>query len=187
MRLLDFEKISCHRKPRLGLIKAVGVRATRQEITRTFRPGITTATVSQGHHNESATGPADGAAEGKEDRCLLRRTGNEYGEDDLNVIKLYEELKLVPDKQVAYYHPGVGTWERRMRSQPAERHGLVSRGLAFGYQVSENVADAFQYLIRTYEPEEQVFVFGFSQRAYTARALCGMLRCSDRYRWVMRP
>src|SRR5438876_11860380 len=29
--------------------------------------------------------------------------------------------------------------------------------------------------MRTYEPEDRIYVFGFSRGAYTARALCGML------------
>src|SRR5207253_9393522 len=34
---------------------------------------------------------------------------------------------------------------------------------------------AYQFLMRTYEPEDRIYVFGFSRGAYTARALCGML------------
>ena len=36
-------------------------------------------------------------------------TGNQFGEQNSNVVKLYETL--VSDAgQVAYYHPGTGTW-----------------------------------------------------------------------------
>lgn len=48
-------------------------------------------------------------------------------------------------------------------------------GLAFGYGISDNLADAYQFL-RTFEPEDKVYVFGFSRGAYTAQALSGMLR-----------
>jgi uncharacterized protein (DUF2235 family) len=48
-------------------------------------------------------------------------------------------------------------------------------GLAFGYGISDNISDAYQFLMRNFEPGDQVYVFGFSRGAYTARALCGML------------
>jgi uncharacterized protein (DUF2235 family) len=49
-------------------------------------------------------------------------------------------------------------------------------GLAFGYGISDNIADAYQFLMRTFQPEDTLYVFGFSRGAYTARALCGVLR-----------
>jgi uncharacterized protein (DUF2235 family) len=103
-------------------------------------------------------------------------TGNEYGDNNSNVIKLYKVLRLEPGKQVAYYHPGVGTMGAKNALSALGKAWTRFRGLAFGYGVSENIADAYQYLMRTYEPGDQVFVFGFSRGAYTARALCGMLR-----------
>jgi uncharacterized protein (DUF2235 family) len=48
-------------------------------------------------------------------------------------------------------------------------------GLAFGYGVSDNVADAYQFLMRTFRSGDAVYIFGFSRGAYTARALCGLL------------
>jgi uncharacterized protein (DUF2235 family) len=48
-------------------------------------------------------------------------------------------------------------------------------GLAFGYGISENLADVYQFLMREFDPNDVVYVFGFSRGAYTARALCGML------------
>ncbi len=48
-------------------------------------------------------------------------------------------------------------------------------GLAFGYGMSENIMNAYQYLMNTYEEGDQVFLFGFSRGAYTVRALAGML------------
>lgn len=48
-------------------------------------------------------------------------------------------------------------------------------GLAFGYGISDNIADAYQFLMHTFEDGDEVYVFGFSRGAYTARALCGML------------
>jgi len=50
------------------------------------------------------------------------------------------------------------------------------RGLAFGYGLSENIADAYRFLMQNFHAEEKIYIFGFSRGAYTARALCGMLR-----------
>jgi uncharacterized protein (DUF2235 family) len=47
-------------------------------------------------------------------------------------------------------------------------------GLAFGYGIKENLAEAYEYLMGHYRPGDRIFVFGFSRGAYTARALCGM-------------
>jgi uncharacterized protein (DUF2235 family) len=47
-------------------------------------------------------------------------------------------------------------------------------GLASGYGLRTNLAEAYTYLMQTYRPDDRVFLFGFSRGAYTARALCGM-------------
>lgn len=68
-------------------------------------------------------------------------------------------------RQRVYYHPGVGTtrWER------------LSGG-AFGVGLSRNVFDAYRFLTDTYEPGDELFFFGFSRGAYTARSLAGLVR-----------
>ena len=103
-------------------------------------------------------------------------TGNEFGNQNSNVIKLYHTLKLGPlDGQVAYYHPGVGTMGSKNALTAAGKAWTRIRGLAFGYGISENIADAYQYLMRTFETGDKIFIFGFSRGAYTARALCGLI------------
>ena len=39
----------------------------------------------------------------------------------------------------------------------------------------QNLAEAYRYLMETWEPGDPLYVFGFSRGAYTARALAGML------------
>ena len=101
-------------------------------------------------------------------------TGNEFGERTSNVIKLYQTL-VRDATQVAYYHPGVGTMGARTALTPIGKSWTRLIGLAFGYGVSDNIADAYQFLMREFELGDQVYVFGFSRGAYTARAICGML------------
>jgi uncharacterized protein (DUF2235 family) len=101
-------------------------------------------------------------------------TGNEFGESKSNVVKLYKML-VHDDSQIAYYHPGVGTMGSRNALTAISKWWTKVIGLAFGYGISDNIADAYQFLMRTYEPDDTLYVFGFSRGAYTARALCGML------------
>jgi uncharacterized protein (DUF2235 family) len=101
-------------------------------------------------------------------------TGNQFGEQNSNVVKLYKTLVRNP-AQVAYYHPGVGTMGSRNALSQIGRLWTRLIGRAFGYGISDNIADAYQFLMRNFEPGDYVYVFGFSRGAYTARALCGML------------
>jgi uncharacterized protein (DUF2235 family) len=101
-------------------------------------------------------------------------TGNEFGQRKSNVIKLYKIL-ICNTSQIAYYHPGVGTMGARNALSPIGKWWTRVIGLAFGYGVSDNIADAYQFLMNEFEPGDDVYVFGFSRGAYTARALCGML------------
>jgi uncharacterized protein (DUF2235 family) len=101
-------------------------------------------------------------------------TGNEFGESNSNVVKLYKVLER-SDQQIAYYHPGVGTIGSRNALTQIGRWWTRVVGLAFGYGISDNVADAYQFLMKTFQPGDLVFIFGFSRGAYTARVLCGLL------------
>src|SRR5438093_419028 len=48
-------------------------------------------------------------------------------------------------------------------------------GLAFGAGLSWKIQEAYCYLMRFWEPGDQVFLFGFSRGAYTVRVLAGLL------------
>jgi uncharacterized protein (DUF2235 family) len=101
-------------------------------------------------------------------------TGNQFGEQNSNVIKLYKTLVCNP-AQVAYYHPGVGTMGSRNALTSIGKWWTRTIGLAFGYGFSDNVNDAYQFLMANFAPGDLVYVFGFSRGADMARALCGML------------
>jgi uncharacterized protein (DUF2235 family) len=102
-------------------------------------------------------------------------THNEFTSVNTNVVNLYKALIRSPG-QIAYYHPGVGTMGARSALTRVGRWWTKILGLAFGYGLSDNIADAYQFLMRNFEPGDAVYVFGFSRGAYTARVLCGMLR-----------
>ena len=98
---------------------------------------------------------------------------------DTNVLQLYEHVaRTQDDRQTLYYDPGVGSpdvlpgidaWEYVVRKW--ER---IS-GLAAGRGVFENVGEAYAFLAREYRPGDQIFLFGFSRGAFTARSVAGMI------------
>jgi uncharacterized protein (DUF2235 family) len=67
--------------------------------------------------------------------------------------------------QLLLYQQGVGT--RRF-----ER----IRGGAFGYGLSRNVRDCYRFLVEEYEPGDELYFFGFSRGAFTARSTVGFVR-----------
>jgi hypothetical protein len=53
--------------------------------------------------------------------------------------------------------------------------GTATRGGVFGYGLSKNVANAYEWLIDNYNQGDEIFIFGFSRGAYTARSLAGFI------------
>lgn len=102
-------------------------------------------------------------------------TGNEFGDHNSNVVKLYGTLIVDGHQQVAYYHPGVGTMGAPTAGNRVSKAWSIVMGLAFGGGLLTNVADAYRYLMDVFEDGDKVFLFGFSRGAYTVRALAGVL------------
>ena len=101
-------------------------------------------------------------------------TGNEFGDTNSNVVKLYSTL-IIDHDQIGYYHPGVGTMGAPNARGPIEEEWTKIEGLAFGKGLLENVGDAYRYLMNNYEDGDHIYLFGFSRGAYTVRALGGVL------------
>ncbi len=103
-------------------------------------------------------------------------TGNEYGRNNTNVVGIFSAI-IRNEKQMAFYDPGVGTFDAL-----GQHVGKVGKkigtlwGQAFGGGVEENVEDAYEYLMNRFQPDDRLFIFGFSRGAFTARALAGMLK-----------
>jgi uncharacterized protein (DUF2235 family) len=89
-----------------------------------------------------------------------------------NVFKLYEAVDVQGHKngklpkQVAFYDDGVGT----------ENPITKVIGGAFGWGFSRNVKRMYRGLANVYEPEDSIYLFGFSRGAYTVRALAGLIQ-----------
>ncbi|MBV9861596.1 MAG: DUF2235 domain-containing protein [Alphaproteobacteria bacterium] len=101
-------------------------------------------------------------------------TANEFAQDKTNVVKLF--YTLVQDRrQIAYYHPGVGTMEPAGAMSPLRRRFYKLLGTAFGYGLTGDVAAAYTFLMNHFEHGDRVFLFGFSRGAYTVRAVAALL------------
>ena len=114
----------------------------------------------------------------------LDGTGNEIGRNLSNVLKLYRVLRKTGD-QLVYYNPGVGTVGQPSWWAPVRRFMNEWLGLALGVGLDDNLLDAYSWLCRTYEDGDDIYLFGFSRGAYTARTLagfihlCGLLRAEQ--------
>ncbi|MFI6401796.1 DUF2235 domain-containing protein [Streptomyces sp. NPDC050548] len=85
-----------------------------------------------------------------------------------NVFKIAQLIRGrgADAEQRVYYQSGGGI--RRWR--------LFGGSLGVG--LTRNVIDAYGFLIHNYEPGDQLYLFGFSRGAYTARTLAGLVRSS---------
>lgn len=112
-------------------------------------------------------------------------TGNRYGENNTNVVKIFERIrrdepapaqKRSDAAQIGYYDPGIGTFSAYGQSAGLFRRKLGKiLGQAFGYGLRKNLADAMLYLMRHYEPGDAIYLFGFSRGAYTVRVLADII------------
>ena len=84
-----------------------------------------------------------------------------------NVVLTAESvLPLASDgtAQVVFYDEGVGTDKNES-----------FRGGAFGAGLVKNLADGYRFLIFNFSPGDEIYIFGFSRGAYTARSFAGLL------------
>src|SRR5258708_5616512 len=72
---------------------------------------------------------------------------------------------LADPEQPCFYDAGVGThWYDRLS------------GGAFGAGLSENIQQGWAWLSREHKAGDDIYVFGFSRGAYTARSFVGLIR-----------
>ncbi len=77
-----------------------------------------------------------------------------------------------PVHQVVYYHSGVGTGNALDR--------LIGGGIGAG--LSRNVQECYAFIADNYVPGDELFLFGFSRGAYTARSIAGLIGWSGMLR-----
>ncbi len=101
-------------------------------------------------------------------------TNNEYAAVNTNVVKLYAMLDRGPD-QLAYYQPGIGTMDPPGVWGKLKGVFVKKVDLAIAWLLEEHVTSGYRFLMRYYQPGDEIFIFGFSRGAYTARVLAAML------------
>lgn len=98
------------------------------------------------------------------------RPGNkDRGKDvETNVEKIYKALESgKKTTQIKFYGPGVGT---------SFAITDIILGGSMGIGIDRNIQDAYKFLMWSYEPGDQIYLFGFSRGAYTVRSLAGLIR-----------
>lgn len=88
---------------------------------------------------------------------------------ETNVVKMYKavDTESVPGLQIKFYGPGVGT-------RFAITDQLLGGGTGMG--IDRNIQDAYKFIMWSYQPGDQLYLFGFSRGAYTIRSLGGLIR-----------
>ena len=83
--------------------------------------------------------------------------------NNTNVWRL-KSLTSQTSGQRVYYSQGVGTVR-----------GEVVRGGVAGYGIDDEILRAYTWLIENFDDGDEIFIFGFSRGAYTARSLSGLI------------
>ncbi|KAI4918056.1 hypothetical protein J4E90_002436 [Alternaria incomplexa] len=112
-------------------------------------------------------------------------TGNKFSgtDSDSNILKIYRMLDRNGDDQFHYYQPGIGTYvtkangsmTRTGRWEKFQSWYAKAKDSAIGTSFDQHVMAGYKFLMRYYTPGDDIFFFGFSRGAYTARFLAEML------------
>ncbi|UWQ95073.1 DUF2235 domain-containing protein [Rhodobacteraceae bacterium M385] len=96
--------------------------------------------------------------------------------DPTNVVRLARAMAAtgvdgVP--QIPIYVEGVGSG-RGVTAMARFTDRIL--GGAFGWGLMDNVIEAYRHLVFMHEPGDEIYIFGFSRGAFTARSLAGFVR-----------
>jgi uncharacterized protein (DUF2235 family) len=105
-------------------------------------------------------------------------TWNKPGETDdghitqTNVQKIFQLIHKTDAAnnivQVKFYDEGVG-------SEGSKLIQIIDG--ATGDGLDTKILDAYKFIVWNFEPGDELYLFGFSRGAYTARSLAGLIRC----------
>lgn len=111
------------------------------------KPNMTRPTTSDGPHTYA---------------IFLDGTANDYN-SETNLSKLRHRVAWQPDDEIGtFYVEGVGAGNKVV-------------GMITGWGMGHRVRQAYRYLLRNYREGDQVYLFGFSRGAYSARILASLL------------
>lgn len=101
--------------------------------------------------------------------CCDGTWNNPEKKDVTNVVKLSRLIIPIDSSginQVVFYDWGVGS----------EGASTAIQGGAMGAGLDKNIKDAYRFIVHNYCPGDEIFIFGFSRGAYTARSTVGFIR-----------
>ncbi|KAI5121318.1 hypothetical protein M0805_003785 [Coniferiporia weirii] len=104
-------------------------------------------------------------------------TGDQFDDDNSNVIQFLSCLKKDDEKQqLVYYQAGIGTYTNSSFVTPITNQVSKTLDEMIAWNLSAHVQEGYEYLMQTYTYGDKIAIFGFSRGAYTARALAGMIQ-----------
>jgi uncharacterized protein (DUF2235 family) len=101
----------------------------------------------------------------------LDGTGDQFDNDNSNVVNFVACLKKDDTSQVTYYQSGIGTYDSNGLSNGFS--AVVD--MAIGSELGTHVKDAYRFLMQNYREGDKICLLGFSRGSYTVRCLAGML------------
>ncbi|KAI0402198.1 hypothetical protein F4802DRAFT_576878 [Xylaria palmicola] len=110
-------------------------------------------------------------------------TGNKFrGDDsDSNILKIFRCLDREAGDQYHYYQPGIGTYvvstslSHTSMTARIRSWYLKAKDSAIGSSFDQHVVGGYRFLMRFYNPGDEIYFFGFSRGAYVARFLAEMI------------
>ena len=94
-----------------------------------------------------------------------------------NVVKMIQAIKPVDTHdihQIVYYDEGLGT---KLIDTGFSLIDILLKfgGGALGLGIDHKIQDAYGFLCLNFEPDDEIYLFGFSRGAYTVRCLAGLI------------
>jgi len=104
-------------------------------------------------------------------------TGNRFGYTNTNVVKLLQAIDYSSDKDsvMTFYEYGIGTFPYQGFLSNAKSWFSNTYNQAVGKGIRQNIRTAYEHLINIYDADDEIYLYGFSRGAFTARALAGLL------------
>ncbi|KAJ3533034.1 hypothetical protein NM208_g8163 [Fusarium decemcellulare] len=110
-------------------------------------------------------------------------TGNTFQgkNEDTNVVKILQKLDRNHPNQYHYYQTGIGTYDINETSVNKTPIGNIKSNVlqtldsGFGNTFDAHVIAGYRFLMRYYETDAKIYIFGFSRGAFTAKFLARMI------------
>jgi uncharacterized protein (DUF2235 family) len=93
--------------------------------------------------------------------------------DPTNIAKLAQSVAHTDSQgteQIVYYDRGVGADSLTHKATKRMISGITGEGL------EDSLMNAYMFLCWNYTTGDEIYIFGFSRGAFTARSLCGLIR-----------